>query len=223
MLGVDLDGSRQIWPADVGCLVDSGWIQKGPSDRPDDQAVQVHPRSWGQRRSASRTLAGKGDPRRLPRQASPPGDRLVRGALAGSGPGTSPCRDGLSLVTSMVVPQHPVSSNTPTMMAGLDCADHEAGHSCRLSWSVSAARKGNRAPYLQGVVEGGTRILHLRGPARGRLVRNPRLTRCPGLCWPRRDGMRPCSRRSCRPAGRHERCRHVDGPPATCPGTPGGC
>ena len=35
------------------------------------------------------------------------------------------------LVTSMVVPQHPVSSNTPTMMAGLDCADHEAGHSCR--------------------------------------------------------------------------------------------
>src|SRR5215207_3859792 len=40
-------------------------------------------------------------------QASPPGNRLARGSLAGSGPGTSPCIDGLSPVTGMVVPQRP--------------------------------------------------------------------------------------------------------------------
>jgi hypothetical protein len=36
---------------------------------------------------------------------------LLGGALAGSGPGTSPCIDGLSLVSGMVVPQHPACSN----------------------------------------------------------------------------------------------------------------
>jgi hypothetical protein len=40
-----------------------------------------------------------------PDKRAPPGNRLAGGALAGSGPGTSPCIDGLSLVTGMVVPQ----------------------------------------------------------------------------------------------------------------------
>ena len=34
-----------------------------------------------------------------------PATALLGGALAGSGPGTSPCIDGLSLVTGMVVPK----------------------------------------------------------------------------------------------------------------------
>jgi hypothetical protein len=70
-----------------------------------DQTWTRHAPLVGQRRSASRTLAGKVDPRRLPRQASPAGAiALLGGALAGSGPGTSPCIDGLSLVTAMGYP-----------------------------------------------------------------------------------------------------------------------
>jgi hypothetical protein len=42
-----------------------------------------------------------------PDKRAPPGNRLARGALAGSGPGTSPCIDGLSPVTGMVVSQRP--------------------------------------------------------------------------------------------------------------------
>jgi hypothetical protein len=44
-----------------------------------------------------------------PDKRAPPGNRLARGALAGSGPGTSPYIDGLSLVTGMVVPKRPSS------------------------------------------------------------------------------------------------------------------
>jgi hypothetical protein len=59
----------------------------------------------GQRRSAWPDLADKGDPRRLPSTSEPRlGDRLVRGALAGSGPGTSPWIDGLSLINRVVPP-----------------------------------------------------------------------------------------------------------------------
>jgi hypothetical protein len=48
-------------------------------------------------------------PAGCPRQASPArAIALLGGALAGSGPGTSPCIDGLSLVTGMVVPHHRV-------------------------------------------------------------------------------------------------------------------
>jgi hypothetical protein len=69
-------------------------------------------RSRGQRRSAWRTLAGKVDPRRLPPTSEPAwAIALLGGALAGSGPGTSPCIDGLSLVSGMVVPRHPAGSN----------------------------------------------------------------------------------------------------------------
>jgi hypothetical protein len=65
-------------------------------------------RLWGQRRAASRTLAGKGDPRRLPPTSEPRlGDRLVRGSPGGVWARDIPCIDGLSLVTGMVVPQHP--------------------------------------------------------------------------------------------------------------------
>ena len=45
-------------------------------------------------------------PAGCPRQASPAwAIALLGGALAGSGPGTSPCIDGLSLSTGMVVPR----------------------------------------------------------------------------------------------------------------------
>ena len=40
-----------------------------------------------------------------------PATALLGGALAGSGPETSPCIDGLSLVTGMVIPQPFVCSN----------------------------------------------------------------------------------------------------------------
>ena len=44
-----------------------------------------------------------------PDKRAPPGNRLARGALAGSGPGASPCIDGLSWVTGMAVPERPSS------------------------------------------------------------------------------------------------------------------
>ena len=45
-------------------------------------------------------------PADYPRQASPArAIALLGGALAGSGPGTSPCIDGLSLTSGMVVPR----------------------------------------------------------------------------------------------------------------------
>ena len=70
-------------------LVSDGmWTKRGPGI----------PRLWGQRRAGSRTLASKGDPRRLPPTSDPRlAIALLGGALAGSGPGTSPCIDGLSL------------------------------------------------------------------------------------------------------------------------------
>jgi hypothetical protein len=45
VLCVDLVGSRRIWPAQVGCLVDLDGSSRVPSDRlddqPDDQARQA--------------------------------------------------------------------------------------------------------------------------------------------------------------------------------------
>jgi hypothetical protein len=71
-----------------------------------------HARPWGQRRSASRTLPRRGrPPPAAPDKRAPPATALLGGALAGSGPGTSPCVDGLSLVTGMVVPQRLTCSN----------------------------------------------------------------------------------------------------------------
>jgi hypothetical protein len=85
-----LVGSHRVWP------------NHGPGT----------PRLWGQRRSASRTLAGKIDPRRLPpTNEAARAIALSGGAPAGSGPGTSPCIGGLSLTSGMVVPQHPAGSN----------------------------------------------------------------------------------------------------------------
>jgi hypothetical protein len=56
-----------------------------------DQTWTRHARSRGQRRSASRTLAGKETPTGCPRQASPAWQSpCLGGALAGSGPETSP-------------------------------------------------------------------------------------------------------------------------------------
>jgi hypothetical protein len=53
---------------------DGVWTKRGPG----------MPRLWGQRRSASRTLASKGDPRRLPPTSEPRlDDRLVRGSPGG--------------------------------------------------------------------------------------------------------------------------------------------
>jgi hypothetical protein len=64
------------------------------------------PRLWG-RRSASGAWLARQTSAGCPDKRAPPGNRLARGALAESGPGTSLCRDGLSLVTGMVVPQRP--------------------------------------------------------------------------------------------------------------------
>ena len=66
----------------------------------------------GQRPSASRTLAGKGDPAGCPRQASPArAIALLGGALAGSGPGTSLYIGGLSVASGTVVPPGCTCSN----------------------------------------------------------------------------------------------------------------
>jgi hypothetical protein len=109
-------------------------------------------RSWGQRRSAWRTLAGKGDPRRLPPTSEPRlAIALLGGALAGSGPGTSPCIDGLSLVTGMVVPQRPADPNHahgwlfgPRGTMAAKCGDR----SLLASWSWCAAleRRDSKPP-----------------------------------------------------------------------------
>jgi hypothetical protein len=77
-----------------------------------DQTWTRHSRSRGQRRSASRTLPGKETPAGCPRQASPArAIALLGGALAGSGPGTSPYIDGLSAASGMVIPQRCTCSN----------------------------------------------------------------------------------------------------------------
>src|SRR4029453_9541870 len=60
--------------------------------------------------SRSGPRAGKVAPRRLPPTSEPrPATALLGRALAGSGPGTSPSIDGLSLVTSTVIPKRPSS------------------------------------------------------------------------------------------------------------------
>jgi hypothetical protein len=55
---------------------------------------QARPARRRQRRTALRPCRRKADPACCPRQATPPGNRLGRGALAGSGPGASTCIDG---------------------------------------------------------------------------------------------------------------------------------
>jgi hypothetical protein len=62
---------------------DGVWPKRGP----------VTSRSWGQQRSASRTLAGKETPPAAPDKRARLAIALLGGALAGSRPGTSPlCR-----------------------------------------------------------------------------------------------------------------------------------
>jgi hypothetical protein len=62
-------------------------------------------------------------PAGCPRQASPAwAIALLGGALAGSGPGTSPCIDGPSLTTGMVVPSTlRVQTVRTTMVVPKDC------------------------------------------------------------------------------------------------------
>jgi hypothetical protein len=73
---------------------------------------QTRPHAGAAALRAWRTLPGKADPRRLPPTSEPrPATALLGGALAGSGPGTSPCVDGLSLVSGMVAPPRPARSN----------------------------------------------------------------------------------------------------------------
>ena len=84
-------------------------------------------------------LGWRGDPRQLPRQASPAqAIALLGGALAGSGPGTSPCVDGLSLVTGMVVPQRPAYPNHA----------HDGG-----CWTTGHDGGGMWRPLAPGVME----------------------------------------------------------------------
>ena len=74
-----------------------------------DQARPARGGSGAPRRGPCR---GKGDPRRLPPTSEPAwAIALLGGALAGSGPGTSPCIGGLSVASGMVVPQRCARSN----------------------------------------------------------------------------------------------------------------
>jgi hypothetical protein len=75
------------------CTAGDGWRPLGTARLRwhVDQTWTRHARSRGQRRSASRTLPGKETPAGCPRQARPArAIALLGGALAGSGPGTSP-------------------------------------------------------------------------------------------------------------------------------------
>src|SRR5512132_2109371 len=109
-------------------------------------------------------------PAGCPRQASPAwAIALLGGALAGSGPGTSPCIDGLSLVTGMVVPQRPACSN-PAHDGGCWTAGHDGG--------------GMWRPLAPGVMElvrggwrGGIRTPTVTVRARPAPSENPQLSR----------------------------------------------
>jgi hypothetical protein len=64
-------------------------------------------------------LAWQGDPRRLPPTSGPAwAIALLGGALAGSGPGTSPYVGGLSVASGMVIPQRCTCSNRTRTVAG---------------------------------------------------------------------------------------------------------
>jgi hypothetical protein len=63
----------------------------------------------------------KADLSRLPPTSEPRlATALLGGALAGSGPGTSPCRDRLSPVTGMVVPQGPACPRPGYLLRSAD-------------------------------------------------------------------------------------------------------
>jgi hypothetical protein len=73
---------------------------------------QAHPARGGSGAPHCGPCLARETPAGCPRQASPAmAIALLGGALAGSGPGTSPCIDGLSLTAGMVVPQRPAGSN----------------------------------------------------------------------------------------------------------------
>jgi hypothetical protein len=89
------DRWKPLVPMMCGPIVDQACVARGGSGAPRGGP-------W----LARETPAG------CPRQASPArAIALLGGALAGSGPGTSPCIDGLSLATGMVVPQRPAYPN----------------------------------------------------------------------------------------------------------------
>jgi hypothetical protein len=75
-------------------------------------------------------------PPAAPDKRAPPATAFLGGALAGSGPGTSPCIDGLSLVSGMMNPHRPACSNHTH-----DVASEPTWHDCR---KVKAARYQRR-------------------------------------------------------------------------------
>ena len=89
-------------------------------------------------------LGWQGDPRRLPPTSEPRlAIALLGGALAGSGPGTSPCIDGLSLVTGMVVPRHAACSNHADDGGCLgDMAPRDRSVLVSRSWCATAGEVG---------------------------------------------------------------------------------
>jgi hypothetical protein len=133
-----------------------------------DQTWTRHARSRGQRRSASRALAGKETPAGCPRQVSPArAIALLGGALAGSGPGTSPNIGGLSLVTGMVVPQHAACSNHADDGGCLDDMGPR-GRSVVVSrsWCAAAGAVGFEAASTRGIGRGpGAKVLPPAGPS----------------------------------------------------------
>jgi hypothetical protein len=102
----------------------------------------MHAPLVGQRRAASAGLAEAGQtPAGCPRQVGPARTiALLGGALAGSGPGTSPCIDGLSLVSGGV-PSALLDQTVRTTMAPLSKEHGEAN-----------ARSTNRPLCLQSQI-----------------------------------------------------------------------
>ena len=87
-----------------------GWAEPW-QNRAHARWTQAHSRSRGSGAPCCGPWLARETPPAAPGQAARLATVLFGGALAGSGPGTSPCIDGLSLVSGVVVPQRLTSSN----------------------------------------------------------------------------------------------------------------
>jgi hypothetical protein len=145
-------GSRQL--AIQGGSGSCGSVQISWAELRQNRArptCRRHARSWGQRRSASRGLAWQGrPPPAAPDKRAPPATASVGGALAGSGPGTSPCIDGLSLVSGGV-PSALLDQTLRTTMAALEqvarrgnagSTNRPLACKARSAWVVTSASRG---------------------------------------------------------------------------------
>jgi hypothetical protein len=99
-----------------------------------DQTWTRHARPRGSDAPPGGPCLARQTPADCPRQASPAtAIALLGGALAGSGPGTSPCIDGLSLVTGIVVPGVLLVQTMRTTMAVLKQVARRGRYKARLA------------------------------------------------------------------------------------------